>query len=390
MSLTANDFPNPTAYRAYLESQKARQQPPKKTSVSAPAAQPAAPKPKAAAAADTAVSRVTPVEPIQPVETGEEELNLEDGMTEYERRMVAIAEEQARQQAAAMEFAPRKDAEETIRRVLATYQLEPLAKVIYDRYAAQEIDISDESAVIFSIREEDAYKKRFAANAKRLAAGLPELEPSTYLELEDSYRKVLASNGMPQGFYDNPEDFTAFIEGDVSVTELQNRIQQGYRLVQDADPLVKSKMRELYNVSEGDLAAYFIDPERAKPLMMAADYQRQARAAQIAARAQEQGGIQLTGALAEDLARRGVTQEEASKGFSEIAQLGELRQTFAGEETLTGEQIIGAQFGIDTAAATELERRKRRRVSEFTGGGSFARTTGDTGGATRLAVGTAQ
>jgi len=219
MSLTASDFPNPTAYRAYLESQKTEQQPPKKITPAATTGGGggggAVKKP--AATDDIAVSRVTPIEPIQPVGTGDEELNLEDGMTEYERRMVAIAEEQARQQAAAMEFAPRKDAEETIRRVLATYQLESLAKVIYDRYAAQEIDISDESAVVFSIREEDAYKKRFAANAKRLAAGMAELEPSTYLELEDSYRKVLASNGMPQGFYDSPEDFTAFIEGDVSV-----------------------------------------------------------------------------------------------------------------------------------------------------------------------------
>lgn len=389
MSLTANDFPNPTAYRAYLESQKAQQQPPKKTSAAAPAPAPKKPAPTSPAPPAAAVP-AAPVESIEPVAPVEEELNLEDGMTEYERRMVAIAEEQARQMAEATAFRPREDAEDVIRRVLRTYGLEELTTPIWQRYTSQEVDINDEAAVIFSIREEDAYKKRFAANAKRLAAGLPELEPASYLEMEDAYRKVLASNGMPQGFYDSPDDFTKFIEGDVSVTELQNRIQQGYRLVQDADPLVKSKMRELYNVSEGDLAAYFIDPERAKPLMMAADYQRQARAAQIAARAQEQGGIQLTGALAEDLARRGVTQEEASKGFSEIAQLGELRQTFAGEETLTGEQIIGAQFGIDTGAATELERRKRRRVAEFTGGGGFARTAGETGGATRLAIGTAQ
>jgi hypothetical protein len=311
-------------------------------------------------------------------------------MSEYERRMVAIAEEQARRMAEANEFRPREDAEDVIRRVLRTYGLEDLTAPIWQRYTSQEVDINDEAAVIFSIREEDAYKKRFAANARRLAAGLPELEPSTYLDLEDSYRKVLASNGMPQGFYDSPDDFRAFIEGDVSVTELQTRIQQGYRLVQDADPMVKSKMRELYNVSEGDLAAYFIDPERAKPLMMAADYQRQARAAQIAARAQEQAGIALTGTFAEDLARRGVTAEEAATGFGEIGALGELRQTFAGEQELTQEQIVGAQFGVDIAAAQELERRKRRRIGEFAGGGEFARSAGEAAGTIRLGIGTAQ
>lgn len=61
-----------------------------------------------------------------------------------------------------------------------------------------------------------------------------------------------------------------------------------------------------------------------------------------------------------------------------------------GETALSQEQIIGQQFGTNTQAALELEKRKRRRLGEFAGGGGFARTQGETSGATRLSVGKAE
>jgi hypothetical protein len=148
---------------------------------------------------------------------------------------------------------------------------------------------------------------------------------------------------------------------------------------------VKDQMRNLYGVSEGQLAAYFLDPQRTAPLLT-----RQAQAANIAARGLEQGGIQLTGAFAEDLARRGITEQQARAGFAEVGALGELKQTFAGETALSGEQLAGAAFGIDVAAQQELERKRRQRTGEFAGGGSFARTTGETSGSISTSVGKAQ
>lgn len=308
----------------------------------------------------------------------------------YWRRLTRIEEERASREAEALRFKPKQDAKVAIRSVLAQYQLEGLADYIWDQYTQQLVDVSNESALIYSIKDQEAYKKRFSANQQRVANGLPELEPSTYLQLEDAYRNVLRNNGMPPGFYDSSDDFSAFIAGDVSVSELQTRVQEGYRVVQDADPEVKRQMQELYGIGEGELAAYFIDPNRARPLLVAADYQRQARAAQIAARGREQGGIQISGTLAEDLARRGVTAEEASRGFQEIGSLGELRQRFAGEDELSEERIVKQQFGVDPQAAEELERRRRRRVAEFSGGGGFVRTAGETSGSIRTGIGTAQ
>jgi len=272
---------------------------------------------------------------------------------------IAFLEEEVRrirQQQQQTQERQNRDARDAIRRVLSQYQLESLAEPLWNRYTEQYFDFSNEDAIIYSIKEEDAYKRRFAGNAARIAQGLPELSPREYLEMEDAYRLTLRSNGMPAGFYDSTDDFKAFIEGDVSAAELNDRLKDGYRVVADADQAVKDQMMRLYGVSESQLAAYFIDPDRAKPLLMAADYKRQARASQIAARAQEQGGMTITCDLAEELARRGVTADEAETGFKEIGAMGELRQQFSGEEAFGEEAIVRAQFGADVAAREKLER----------------------------------
>ena len=302
-----------------------------------------------------------------------------------------LANEREDAQAETARLNRRKDARSSMNAVLATYGLSDLSEYVYNEIIVKEtVNLNNPDAIIFAIREQPAYQKRFSANKERVKNGFDELDPASYIALEDQYRSTLSANGMPVSFYDSKDDFDALIGGSVSNAELQSRVQDGYRAVQDADPEVKRQMRELYGVSEGDLAAYFIDPNRMKPLLVAADYKRQAEAAKIAARASQSAGIQLTGGLAEDLARRGITETEAQTGFTAIGKLGELTTQLSGETALSQEQIIGQQFGTDVAAAQELEKRRRRRVGEFAGGGGFARTQGETSGATRLSVGKAE
>jgi hypothetical protein len=102
----------------------------------------------------------------------------------------------------------RADARNTIRAVLSTYGLGDLSDFLYGVYARGEVNINNPDAIIFAIRGQDAYKKRFAANAARAAKGLAELDPASYVQLENQYRQLLQSNGLPSGFYDQTEDFT--------------------------------------------------------------------------------------------------------------------------------------------------------------------------------------
>lgn len=249
---------------------------------------------------------------------------------------------------------------------------------------AEGIESSD--AILFRLRDTQQFKTRFAGNAARAAKGLPELDPASYIGLEQSYRSLMAANRLPSGFYDQPEDFQKLIEGDVSPQELQTRINGGFAKVRDADPQVRAEMQRLYGVgSDEQLAAYFLDPERGAQAL-----QREAQAAEIAARGTEQARMKLTASQAEDLARRGFTGEEAKQAFAQRGALEGLYTGMAGEEALTQEQEIGATFGYDVNAQQTLERRRRQRVAEFEAGGGFARTSGSTSGTVETSLGSAQ
>ena len=248
--------------------------------------------------------------------------------------------------------------------------------------------IEDSDAILFNLRESQQFQTRFKGNAARARLGLPELDPATYIGLEQQYRSVLVSNRLPQAFYDSPDDFQKLIEGDVSPAEFQARIDEGFAKVRDADPAVLNTMRQFYpevGNDEASLAAYFIDPTRAEPAL-----RRQVEAARIGARGREQAGLQVSAATAEDLVARGYTAEQAQAAFQRAGQLAGLYQEMGGETALTEEQKVGAALGFDVQAQQELERRRAQRVGEFMGGGSFARTSGATSGTVETGVGTAQ
>ena len=246
--------------------------------------------------------------------------------------------------------------------------------------------IEDSDAILFRLRDTDQFKARFKANAARAAKGLPELDPASYIGLEQAYAATLRANRLPSGFYDQSDDFNALIEGDVSPQELQSRISDGFVKVRDADPEVRRQMQTLYGVgSDEQLAAYFLDPDKGLQAL-----QRQARAAEISARGREQGRLQLTVGQAEELARRGITSEEAQRQFMQRGLLEGLYQPMTGEEALTPEGEIGAIFEYDPVAQRRLAQRREQRVGEFQAGGQFARTSGATSGTIETGVGLAQ
>ena len=338
------------------------------------------------AAVETALNIPSAERVVQPAQSQQEDQTA----TETEAERIARLNRESAERIAGLDresrrFTPSQDARNTIKSVLATYGLGDLSDFLYGVYARQEVDINNPDALIFAIREQDAYKKRFTANAARAKKGLAELDPSSYLALENDYRRLLQSNGLPPGFYDQTEDFTALLEGDVSPQELQTRVQEGFRAVQDADPEVKRQMQELYGVNEAGLAAYFLDPTKAAPILT-----RQAEAAKIAARAKEQGNIQLQFATAEEIAARGITAQEAEAGFTALGLQEGLYTEMMGEQALTQQQKVGAALGYDVEAQRQLAERRGTRKAAFQGGGGFAKTTGQTSGTVQTGLGVAE
>jgi hypothetical protein len=84
-------------------------------------------------------------------------------------QQMQLDREFAQQQAAQQTAQRRQDARTTMAAVLDTYGLGDLSDFVYNEIIAKEtVNINNPDAIIFAIREQPAYKKRFAGNAARL------------------------------------------------------------------------------------------------------------------------------------------------------------------------------------------------------------------------------
>ena len=194
--------------------------------------------------------------------------------------------------------------------------------------------------------------------------------------MEADYKQRLQAANMPAGFYDDPTDFQQLIANDVSPEELQGRIDQGYQAVKNASPAVIAEFKRLYGVGKGDLAAYFIDPQRARPTFDRYEAQRQAQAAAVSSQAQAQAGLALSAQESEALVRSGITEAQAQTGFADIAAQQELFNPLQGEQAITQEQQIAGTFGTNAEARKAIAARRRSRQAAFETGGGFATTQG--------------
>jgi hypothetical protein len=248
--------------------------------------------------------------------------------------------------------------------------------------------ITDQSGIDdigIALRDNPAFQERFPANEALKAAGRPQFSVTQYLREEAAYKTALQSAGMPQGFYDDPSDFQNFIIGDVSPDEVEARARLGYQAVRQADPQVVQEFQRLYGVSEGELAAYFIDPQRMRPTFDRYEAERQARAAQIAAAGTTQGGMTISQQQAEGLARAGITSQEAQATFTALGDTQELFQPLqVGEQAISQEQQIAGAFGSNAEARRAIAQRRRSRQASFESGGGFAAGQGTQTGLTTV------
>jgi len=240
-------------------------------------------------------------------------------------------------------------------------------KVISDKSTVDDIGVAMQSS--------PAFAKRFPANKILADKGKAQYSVSQYLTLEADFKSRLQAAGMPANFYDSAEDFQQMIANEVSPNELSARIEMGYQAVRNAPKQVVDQFKTLYGVSEGDLAAYFIDPEAARPTFDKYEAERQDRSALIASQAATQANIQLDRAAAEELARAGVQGAGAQEGFAAISEQQELFNPMrAGEEAITQQEQIAGTFGTNAEARKKIAQRKRERQASFQTGGSLLTT----------------
>lgn len=270
-----------------------------------------------------------------------------------------------------------EDAEQIIRRVLGSVGLSDLAEVIIPDWRNTKIPPStDINQLGFMLRDTDAYKKRFPGNVALSKANKQPYSVTEYLRLEDDYKNAIQGSGIPSGFYDSTDYIGKFIGNGVAVKEVKLRVDEGFRAVNEGDPEILRQLKEFYpSVSQGELAAFFLSPEEAQPIIV-----QRAKAAQVGAQAVQQAGMQLTTQEAESLVRQGIGQAEAQQAFATIgATQGLFEPQMAGEQAVSREEQL--QYGIGNAqAAQRVATRRRRRQAEFEAGGGFATGQGGAAG----------
>ena len=274
-------------------------------------------------------------------------------------------------------------AADELKATLRRYGLEGLFDNLNQAVMGDPTLVRNADALFGSIRETPIYKERFKGNADRVSKGLPELSEAEYINQELSYKTNLKNLGMPKGFYDTQEAFANFIANDISPVELAQRIQQGYNAVTQASPEVITQLKRMVpDLTDGDIAAYFLDPTKSGQ-----EIERKARAAQISAAGVTQGGMQITTAQAEQLAKQGVTPEQAQQGFTQLGQQEQLfRSTLMGEQALTQEEIVAGTLSNDQAAAQRIAKRRRGRTSTFESGGGYSGQGGQQTGLTTVGM----
>jgi hypothetical protein len=232
----------------------------------------------------------------------------------------------------------------------------------------------DPETIDFKIRETPEFKLRFPANEARKKAGLPVLSLDEYIAAENAYQSVFREAGFAKGFYDSKDDFTRFLENDISPSELKQRVDIASMSVDNADPYYVDSLQRLYGIPKSDMVAYALDPERAMPFI-----NRQVQAAQFGGEAARQG-LQIDRSMAETYTGQlGISQAQARQGFEQVAGVlpvaEKLSQITAGAQPFGLEQTTSAVFG--GAGSAEYKQRlqslSEQEQSRFAGQAGVSR-----------------
>ena len=224
--------------------------------------------------------------------------------------------------------------------------------------------------VALAIKQTEPYRREYGQVVdKRREAGLTPLSALQIKEYRNQAASLMRQAGLPQGFYDTRDDFDQYLIRDVSIAELGTRINDGYvRYLQEPEE-ARAEFERLYGAGAG--AAYFMDPDRALPML-----ERQLAAASISGAAKRSGFGPLFQDEAEDAAALGLSGSEAAGRFGALVENRELFTALPGqaEDTIgRGEQIDAAIRG-NAAAQRRIEMRRQRRKAMFEGGGGAAST----------------
>ena len=255
-----------------------------------------------------------------------------------------------------------RDAFAVLKDLFASYGLESLAGEISD-YMTQGLT-AGEALIKLKTNPNGAYAKRFAGNFTRVKNGLNAISEAEYIANERAYAETLKSYGLGNMLSLNREDnykkFADYIAGDVSPDEFKDRVKTVVTRVQNADPAIKSTLRDFYpEITDNDLVGYFLNPKENLPKL-----QEKVTASEIGAAAKG-AGLTTNVGTATDLARYGVDQAEAREGYSSIASVLPTATKLGDIYNETGVKYAQAEGEAEVFKGNQDAATKRKRLASM-------------------------
>jgi hypothetical protein len=247
-----------------------------------------------------------------------------------------------------------ENALEIIKDKLRDYGLEGLADEAYNML----LDGISAEAVILRLRDTEEFAARFPGLDLRRANGFSAISPAEYINLERQYRNVMMTAGIPEGFYDSVDDFAQFIGNDVSQAEMTERVALAATAARSIDPNLRLQLQEMYGVgveNDGELVAYYLDPERGTTVI---EQRLQLEAAGLSAASIGALGAGFNTQTAERLVDLNVQAREVSERFRGQRAI---TQQLVGEDEFTSSEFAAAEFGLDSDATADLARLRALR-----------------------------
>lgn len=243
----------------------------------------------------------------------------------------------------------------------------------YFQSLIQQYGTLDPDVLLSEFRQSDIYAKRFPAVAMMRQQGKSVYNEAEMISLERSYSQGLKNAGVPQGFYDSPEDFAKWMANDVSPSEVSERAQMAVDTAKNLPPEVQQAFQDFYGIGKGDLAAYFLDPKKGKDFL-----ERRYKAAQIGGEALMQG-LDYGKEASMDAARAGVTAREARGAMNAAGMEADEMKVLGAidNKTVTDRGLVNEQLGIANPKVVERNRQLRSRErARFAGQGAGTETFG--------------
>ena len=283
-------------------------------------------------------------------------------------------------------YQARKSAYDTLFEEFSRYGLgslvEPLKALITDSTVAP-------SEFSIQLQNTDAYKKRFSANADRIAKGLVPLTPAAYLAKEDAYQGVMRNYGLPESYWKTgplgtQEGFNKLIANDVSSVELEDRILNAQNRVLNANPEVLKALKNFYpDITNGDILAYVLDPTHAlndiKKKITTSEIGSAVIGAGLLGVNPEDKAIAAFGPRAAELAAAGVTgqaYQQASPFITSAAERGSQLAGIYGQSPYGQTQAEQEAFNLAGGTEAATRRKKLTELEKAAFSGSSGTSSG--------------